>query len=123
MARPTGGGAKRERREAAAASDEVLWAKYLDYCSARVCELFMELEEEQVFELARTAEREAGAEEGALSFREIAALLVEKLLDHLPVPDFETWAESYRRNPEKYDPHLLGLWRSAIESHATEGRS
>jgi hypothetical protein len=77
--------------------------------------MFMELEEEQVFDLARTAEREAGAEAGALSFRQIASLLVDKLLDHLPLPDYEAWVESYRENPEKYDPHLLGLWRNAVE--------
>lgn len=77
--------------------------------------MFMELEEEQVFDLARTAEREAGAEAGALSFRQIASLLVDKLLDHLPLPDFESWVESYQANPEQYDRHLLGLWRSAVE--------
>lgn len=115
MTRPSSEGAAQARRGAAADPDEVLWAKYLDYCSARVCEMFMELEEEQVFDLARIAEREAGADAGSSSFREIAALLVEKLLDHLPLPDFETWAESYRESPERYDSHLLGLWRNAIE--------
>ncbi len=98
--------------------EEVLRAKYLDYCSARVCDVFMELEEEQVFELARLAEKKSGAKQGALNFRDLAALLVEQLLGDMSLPDFETWVKDYRRDPEAYEPHLLGLWKTLVESPA-----
>lgn len=121
MARSSGKGASRKGPVSEPDSDDVLWAKYLDYCSARVCEMFTELEEDHVFQLARVAEREAGVDEGALSFREIAELLVEKLLEHMTLPDFESWARSYREHPEKYDPYLIGLWRTAVQTPANQG--
>lgn len=114
MARRTGKGEPRKPRKAVADSDEVLRAKYLDYCSARVCDVFMELDEERVFELARAAEERAGAPLGALSFKNLAYLLVEKLFGDMSLPDFETWAEDYRRDPERYDPYLLGLWKTGV---------
>jgi hypothetical protein len=118
MARRTGKGEPRKPQESVPESVEVLRAKYLDYCSARVCDVFMELEEERVFELARAAEERAGVSQGALSFKDLAGLLVEQLLGDMSLPDFETWAADYRRDPSLYDPYLLGLWKAAIESPA-----
>jgi hypothetical protein len=79
----------------------------------------MELEEERVFELARLAEEKAGIAQGALSFQQIADLLVEKLMGDLALPDFSAWAEAYQENPGQYDPYLLGLWKTMVESPAT----
>lgn len=118
MARRMGKGEPRKRRTSGAEPEDVLWAKYLDYCSARVSDVFVGLEEDRVFELAREAEKEAGVAQGALNFRDISALLVEKLVADLSLPDYEAWAEDYERNPEKYDPHLLGLWKASLKSAA-----
>ncbi len=119
MARRTGKGEPRKPRKPVAEPEDVLRAKYLDYCSARLCDVFMELEEERVFELARVAEQRAGVSQGALSFRQIADLLVEKLMDDLALPRFEDWAEAYQQDPEEYNPYLLGLWKTMVESPAT----
>ncbi|MEE9132290.1 MAG: hypothetical protein V3U13_01900 [Gemmatimonadota bacterium] len=118
MARRSGKGGPRKPQDAGAEPEEVLRAKYLDYCSARLCDVFMELEEERVFELARAVERKQGVTQGALKFQDLAKLLVEQLLGDLALPDFESWAEDYRRHPEEYDPYLLGLWKSSVESPA-----
>lgn len=93
----------------------VLWAKYLDYCSARVCDVFLEMEEERVFELAQSVENDTDQKRGPLSFHDIARLLVERMLTDLSLPDFPTWAASYEADPEKYEEHLLGLWKSMTE--------
>lgn len=114
MARRSGKGEPRKPHESGAEPEEVLRAKYLDYCSARVCDVFIELEEEQVFELARAAEKRLGVAQGALNFRDLANLLVEQLLGDMALPDFGAWAEDYRRNPDVYDPYLLGLWKSSV---------
>jgi hypothetical protein len=119
MARRTGKGEPRKPRKPVAESEDILRAKYLDYCSARLCDIFMELEEERVFELAKLAEQKAGVVQGALSFQQIADLLVEKLMDDLALPDFTTWAEAYQENPAEFDPYLLGLWKTMVESPAT----
>ncbi len=99
--------------------DDILWAKYLDYCSARICDVLMELGEERVYELACGAEKDVGAGQGSLTFRQITAVLVDKLVADLSVPDYDSWAESYRRTPERYDPYLLGLWRTSIQPNTT----
>ncbi len=111
MVRRTDKGEPRRTRKAIADPEEVLRAKYFDYCSARVCDVFMELEEERVFELARAAEERAGVAMGALNFRDLASLLVEQLVGDMALPDFDTWAVEYTADPEKYDPYLLGLWK------------
>jgi len=120
MARRTGKGEPQKPRGRGTDAEDVLRAKYIDYCSARVCEVFLELEEERVFELARVAEKRAGVQQGVLNFRDLANLLVEQLLGDLALPDFDTWADDYRRNPEEYDPYLLGLWESSVESPAPQ---
>ncbi len=114
MAGGVGKGRPRKPQEPGAESEEVLRAKYLDYCSARLCDVFMELEEERVFDLARAAEEKRGVTQGALNFQDLATLLVEQLLGDLALPDFEAWAVDYRSNPEQYDPYLLGLWKSSV---------
>ncbi len=119
MARRSGKGEPRKAHGSGAEPEEVLRAKYLDYCSARVCDVFMDLEEERVFELARAAERKKGVAHGVLNFRDLASILVEQLFGDLALPDFETWAEDYRRNPQEYEPYMLGLWKTTVESPAT----
>ena len=34
----------------------------------------------------------------------------------VPLPEFESWADEYRRPPERFEPMLLGLWQDAMES-------
>lgn len=106
---------RKERHVDGADADDVLWAKYLDYCSARVCDAFVGLQEERVFELAQDAQRESGLSNGQLSFREIAALLVDKMLGELSLPDFDVWVVSYKENPSQYEEHLLGLWKKRAQ--------
>ncbi|NNG16738.1 MAG: hypothetical protein HKM89_09670 [Gemmatimonadales bacterium] len=114
MARRTGKGEPRKPQQRGSESEEVLRAKYLDYCSARLCDVFMELEEERVFELARAVEQKKGVAHGALNLRDLASLVVEQLLGDIALPDFDSWAEDYRRHPEQYDPYLLGLWKGSV---------
>ncbi|UCF20156.1 MAG: hypothetical protein JSU87_01745 [Gemmatimonadota bacterium] len=119
MARRSGKGELGKSRKGVAEPDEVLRAKYIDYCSARVCDLFMEIDEERVYELASALETKRGAEHGALNVKDLAILLVDQLMSDMSLPDLATWVEDYRRNPEQYDPFLLGLWKASVESHAT----
>jgi hypothetical protein len=118
MARRKGKGEPRESHKSGAEAEEVLRAKYLDYCSARLCDVFMELEEERVFELARAVEEKRGVSHGTLNFQDLATLLVEQLLGDLALPDFESWARDYQRNPEEYEPYLLGLWKSSVTANS-----
>lgn len=116
-----------------ARGDDVLRAKYLDWCSARVAERFVELTPDQIYELAERATqgepgsagvsssqdgvadavaRKVGAQEVAsgLSFRVLVERVTEVLRKELDLPGFEAWAKAYRAAPERFDDELLGLW-------------
>ena len=100
-------GAQRDAR-----LDPVLQAKYLDYCSARISEVFVSLTDEHTYEIMEEAAREADLAVGALSFQSMMRLVTRKLRRSVPLPELEAWAEDYSRHPERYDPYLLGLWES-----------
>jgi hypothetical protein len=102
-----------DRREAPV--DPVLLAKYLDYCSARISEVFLSLSDEQTYKIMEQAAREANLAVGALSFQTMMQLVTRTLRRDVPLPRFEEWAESYRSDPEQYEPYLLGLWESEEE--------
>lgn len=92
------------------AADPVLRSKYLDYCSARLSEVFLSLSDERIYRLVEEAAEEGRLDPADLGFDEMVKLVTEKLKRSVPLPDFATWAEEYREHPERYDPYLLGLW-------------
>jgi hypothetical protein len=101
--------------------DQVLRAKYLDYCSARISEVFLSLTDERIYELMEQAATEAELTVGSLSFQEMMKLVTRKLHESIPLPDLETWAVEYEAEPDKYDPFLLGLWKSAEQGSTDAG--
>ena len=90
--------------------EPVLRAKYLDYCSARLSEVFLSLSEERIYGLVEEAARQGRLNVAELAFDEMVKIATEKLRRSVPLPDFETWAREYREDPERYEPYLLGLW-------------
>ncbi|MEK6253144.1 MAG: hypothetical protein N2B05_00470 [Gemmatimonadales bacterium] len=92
--------------------DPVLRAKYLDYCSAQISEVFLSLTDERTYQLMEEAAHEADLTVGALSFQAMMQLVTRKLRKSIPLPDIETWIAEYTEDPGRYDPHLLGLWKS-----------
>lgn len=100
-------GAQRDARV-----DPVLQAKYLDYCSARISEVFLSLTDEHTYQIMEEAAHEANLAVGTLGFQTKMQLVTRRLRRSVPLPDLETWAKDYARNPEQYDPYLLGFWES-----------
>lgn len=92
--------------------DPVLQAKYLDYCSARISEVFLSLTDEHTYQIMEEAAQEANLPVGTLGFQSMMRLVTRKLRRSVPLPDIETWIEDYGQHPEKYDPFLLGLWEA-----------
>ncbi len=99
--------------------DPVLRAKYLDYCSARISEVFLSLTDERTYQLMEEAAREAELSVGSLGFQAMMTLVTRKLQESVPLPDIETWAREYREDPTRYDPLLLGLWKNAARPQDT----
>ena len=97
-----------------AESDEVLRAKYLDYCSAQLAEILLYLTPDEIFVLAREAARERDMEQ-ELSYAEAVALATGKVSQKVALPPYEVWLEDYRRYPDRYEQYLMGLWRSDLE--------
>ena len=96
--------------------ERVLRAKYLDFCSARLAEIFLSLSDERIFVLVEEAAREGRLNVAELSFDQMVKLVTEKLRSSVPLPDFETWATEYRSDPNRYEPYLMGLWKRRVES-------
>jgi hypothetical protein len=104
-------------------SDEplhVLRAKYHDYCSAQVADLLVYMSPDEIYLLAHRAYREQGTE-GDVSYAEMVRVATEWLSRRVALPPFEVWVEDYRRNPERYEEYLLGLWESARDDSAEGG--
>ena len=111
---PVGG----NERSAALSSDgidEVLRAKYLDFCSARLTEVFLSLSEERIYRLVEEAAREANLQVGTLNFQTMVRLVTQKLEKSVPLPDLQTWAREYTADPDRFEEHLLGLWKELVD--------
>lgn len=103
-------------REPATGIDPILRAKYLDYCSARISEVFLSLTDERTYALMEEAAQDSRLNVGSLSFQSMMRLVTRKLQESVPLPDMETWIREYREDPARYDPLLLGLWKRALSS-------
>jgi hypothetical protein len=79
--------------------DPVLRAKYLDYCSAQISEVFLSLTDERTYQLMEEAAHEANLAVGALSFQAMMQLVTRKLRKSVPLPDLETWIAEYTEDP------------------------
>lgn len=108
--------------------DEVLRAKYLDWCSAKVAERFLRLTPEEIYELAQRASHGDGDPPGVARadalpasgdadghpFHRIVEQLTAVLTAELALPGFEPWSRAYTADPSQYDEELLGLWRERL---------
>ncbi len=104
-------------------ADAILRAKYLDYCSARLAEVFLSLSPERVYGLVEEAAAEAGLNPADLGFRRMVRLVTDKLTASVPLPDLEEWVAAYLEHPELYDPLLLGFWEESVGERSGGGRS
>ena len=91
--------------------EEVLRAKYLDYCSAQVADILLLLSPDEMFVLAQDAARDSDVTED-LGYEKIVMLATERVSRKLALPPFETWVLDYREHPERYDQYLMGLWEA-----------
>ncbi len=95
--------------------EEVLRAKYLDYCSAQLADILLLLSPDEMYVLAHDAAREAGMA-AELGYEQIVKLATQRVSQKLVLPPFDIWVKDYRSNPEHYDQYLMGLWRSELSS-------
>lgn len=79
----------------------------MDYCAARISEVFLSLSDERTYALMEDAARDAGIEIGSLGFSEMMDLVTERLRDDVPLPSFEDFSAEYREHPERFDAMLL----------------
>lgn len=109
------------------AGDRIRRAKYLDWCSARLAEQFLDLSPEQIYELARPDEvgvAEAWNRSGGhatlplpthASYATLVQRVTDELLERTPLPTFEQWSAAYDESPERFDVELLGYWKEVVE--------
>lgn len=101
--------------------DEVLRAKYLEYCSAQLADLLLYLSPDEIYLLAeRTARQTEQVEPSARSYGGMVARATGWLASRVALPPFEVWREDYRRHPDRYEAYLMGLWETDARPAATE---
>lgn len=100
--------------------DPVLRAKYLDYCSARISEVFLSLSDDRIYDLVEEAARETGRDPGTLGSHQMVRLVTRKLQRSVPLPDLREWAKEYREDPERFEPLLLGFWKDEVGREVAE---
>lgn len=107
-------------------SERTLRAKYVDWCSARLAERFLDLSPEEIYTLARPDPVPGG--EGAdppgtpfplpppthEGYRALVQRVTESLLTRTSLPTFEQWSEAYVESPERFDGELLGFWKEVV---------
>ena len=96
-------------------SEEILRAKYLDFCSAQVADILLLLSPDEMFVLAQDAAREAGFS-GELGYEQIVTLATERVSQKLALPPFHVWVRDYQENPDRYEQYLMGFWESENSS-------
>ena len=94
--------------------EEVLRAKYLDYCSAQVADLLLFLSPDEIYLLAQRAAAESAADPGEVSYMRMVQVATEWLARKVTLPPFEVWMEDYLAHPDRYDEYFMGLWESEI---------
>ena len=101
-------------------SNEVLQAKYLEYCSAQLADLLLYLSPDEIYLLAEKATREYGSPSAdAGSYISMVERATQLLAKRVNLPPFEVWREDYRTNRERYEAYFMGLW----ESETADGRA
>lgn len=94
-------------------ANEVLRAKYLEYCSAQLADLLLFLSPDEIYLLAERAGRHAGAAEtGSDSYGGMVARATGWLASRIALPPYEVWVDDYRRHPDRYEAYLMGLWET-----------
>ena len=93
----------------------ILKAKYHDYCSSQVADLLLFLTPDEIYVVAEKAARERSDVSGDDSFAHMVQGATNWLAERAGLPSFDTWLEDYRRDPESYEEHFMGLWESEVD--------
>ncbi len=93
----------------------ILQAKYHDYCSSQVADLLLFLTPDEIYVVAQKAARERSDGSGDDSFAHMVRVATNWLAERAGLPPFDIWLEDYRRNPESYEEHFMGLWESEVD--------
>ena len=93
--------------------NEVLRAKYLDYCSAQVADLLLFLSPDEIYLLAQRAAHESG-DPGEVSYMRMVQVATGCLSEKISLPPFEIWVQDYLAHPDRYEEYFLGLWESEL---------
>lgn len=114
--------------------DSELRLRYLDWCSARVAQRFLQLTPDEVWLRARQAdslphsdERSVGADalpasssvpDGSPEYLDLVRRTALVLARELRLPEFAEWREAYLRDPDAYQQELLGVPRDPAQNSA-----
>jgi hypothetical protein len=114
-------GQSRESDPETEITEAVLRAKYADFCSAQLTEVFLSLSDERIYEIVEEEARAQDLNTGKLGFRTMVRLATKRLRENVPLPVFDVWRREYEADPERYERYLLGLWKELTREATGEG--
>ena len=102
------------RRPGEGYPEDMLKEKYLDYCSARVAEVLLDLSPDEIYLVAESA---AGGpvRSGSLSYDQMVRLATARISESASLPEFTDWSRAYQEDPAPFDALILGLWEADTE--------
>ena len=96
--------------------DEILRAKYLEYCSAQLADLLLFLSPDEIYLLAEKAARESGAHDPLeRTYSTLVQRATRLLASRVNLPPFEVWRDDYRQHRDRYEAYFMGLWESELD--------
>lgn len=94
-------------------AEEILRAKYMEYCSAQIADLLLYLTPDEIYLLAEKASREGGRRDAPeRGYSSLVRDATRWLSMRVALPPFEIWRDDYRAHRERYESYLMGLWES-----------
>jgi len=96
-----------------------LQAKYRDYCSARMADAIISLSPSEVYALA-AAEASKEGQSMPAAYTDAVLLATRGIKARLTLPKFEEWARDYLDNPSKFDPYLIGFWKTKENAKSSQ---
>jgi hypothetical protein len=100
-------------------AEEILRAKYLEYCSAQIADLLLYLSPDEIYLLAEKASRQSGRSDAPeRTYSNLVRAATHWLSSRVALPPFEIWRDDYRIHRDRYESYLMGLWESDTSTPA-----
>jgi len=88
-------------------TDDLLEARYLEFCSARLTDALLSLSPDEIFLLAQGSGSDLTP---PTSWEDQVKRATDRLAGRLPLPTLAEFIAAYQEDPRRFDLESIGLW-------------